>query len=206
MTEIETALETLEGVCEHIGHLETECRTVAKAMTSKLTILVIEDNPDTSASLALCLEAFGHTVLQAPSLAKADALLKVVRPEAMVLDLNLADSRGTGTLSAMQAAHAEIPIVVYSGMGDLETKLEAIRRGAQEFAVKGRDDPIQLNDLVKIAIVRHQVRPTFAPLQAALKAVGNKADEMEQFNEDIAKKIRDRPSSDKKGGGGERPG
>jgi DNA-binding NtrC family response regulator len=162
----------------------------------KLNVLVVEDNPDTAASVAVILESLGHAVTKANTLAKAEELICATRPHVIILDLNLPDSRGRATLDTTQNKHPDIPIVVYSGLPDLELKLEAIRRGALEYAVKGTTGPFELNDLIKVAVVRHQARPVFVPLE---KLVASAEAKIEKLDDTITKVQRPLSSDKSKG-------
>lgn len=57
--------------------------------------------------------------------------------DVVLLDLNLPDSTGVGTVTRMREHDPEIPIVVFTAAGDEDTALEALKAGAQDYLVKG---------------------------------------------------------------------
>ena len=57
--------------------------------------------------------------------------------DAILLDLSLPDSRGVGTVAQANAAAPHLPIVVMTGLDDEATAMEAVRKGAQDFLIKG---------------------------------------------------------------------
>ncbi|NOX87667.1 MAG: PAS domain S-box protein [Calditrichaeota bacterium] len=59
------------------------------------------------------------------------------KPDAVLLDLNLPDSRGLETLKRLRKENPHVPIVVISGLQDQLTAMEAVRLGAQDYLVKG---------------------------------------------------------------------
>ncbi|MFP9191067.1 ATP-binding response regulator [Natronosalvus vescus] len=58
-------------------------------------------------------------------------------PDVILLDLNLPDSRGIDTVERMIAHAPTLPVVVLTGRNDVQTGARAIRRGAQDYLVKG---------------------------------------------------------------------
>ncbi|WP_254807816.1 hybrid sensor histidine kinase/response regulator [Natronosalvus amylolyticus] len=69
----------------------------------------------------------------------ADALeaLEERSPDAVLLDLMLPDSAGIDTVDAVVERAPTVPIVVLTGQSDVDIGVEAIRRGAQDYLVKG---------------------------------------------------------------------
>jgi PAS domain S-box-containing protein len=74
-----------------------------------------------------------------------------------LLDLDLPDSRGLNTCSAIQAAAPAVPIVVLTGTDDEDIALQAVAMGAQEYVVKGRVDWRLLVRIIRHAIERKRM-------------------------------------------------
>jgi signal transduction histidine kinase len=55
----------------------------------------------------------------------------------VLLDLGLPDSQGFATVATMRAAVPHVPIIVLTGLNDLELGVQAVREGAQDYLVKG---------------------------------------------------------------------
>lgn len=55
----------------------------------------------------------------------------------VLLDLNLPDSRGIETVQRARETNPDVSIVVLTGLDDEEAGLEAIRKGAEDYLVKG---------------------------------------------------------------------
>lgn len=72
-----------------------------------------------------------------PRLAEALELLDTQTFAAVVMDLNLLDSNGVATVSALHNSHPHLPIIVYSG--DETLQQQAILCGAKHYAVKGKE-------------------------------------------------------------------
>jgi two-component system, NarL family, sensor histidine kinase UhpB len=102
--------------------------------------IIIEDNPGDLLLLESQLETAGWPVgnnLRQYSLSDAVECLKTIKPVVVFLDLNLPDSNGLETFLTIQAIAPDIPIIILSGIGDIQLSVQAVQAGAQDFLVKG---------------------------------------------------------------------
>ncbi|MBK9940493.1 MAG: PAS domain S-box protein [Kouleothrix sp.] len=77
--------------------------------------------------------------------------------DAILLDLNLPDSRGLDTLKRLSPRESKIPIVVLTGLDDEQTAIEAVHLGAQDYLIKGEISGQVLARVLRYAIERKQV-------------------------------------------------
>lgn len=77
-------------------------------------------------------------------------------PDVILLDLNLPDSSGLDTVSAVTAAVPQIPVVVNTGTGESDLGEAAINRGAQDYLRKSRVTAPMLDRTIRYAIERHR--------------------------------------------------
>ena len=75
-------------------------------------------------------------------------------PDAVVLDLNLPDSEGLATLRAVLASAPQMPVVVLTGVADVDIARQALQLGAQDWLVKGQLDPDVVQRAVRYAVER----------------------------------------------------
>ena len=117
-------------------------------------VLLVEDNPDHAEMIRTMLRVARPpwVVEHAGSLAAASERLAAGGFDVVLLDLGLPDSGGVETATAVTSAFPSLPVVVLSALGDDQTAVEAVRRGAQDFLVKGRVD----RDVV-VRALRHAV-------------------------------------------------
>ncbi len=76
--------------------------------------------------------------------------------DVILLDLNLPDSQGLKSLSAMQKIAAEVPIVVITGMDEEEIALESLNEGAQDYLIKEKISPKLFQKTITCALECHQ--------------------------------------------------
>jgi len=109
-----------------------------------MRVLLVEDNPGDARLLREVLadaHPGGYEVQNADCLNEGLRRLEQDdRYDVILLDLSLPDSRGLATVSAIQTAVPDVPIVVLTGTDDDTLGVEAVRIGAQDYLVKGRAD------------------------------------------------------------------
>ncbi|MDP9149733.1 MAG: ATP-binding protein [Myxococcota bacterium] len=76
--------------------------------------------------------------------------------DVVLLDLNLPDSGGLETIDAFRAALREPPVVVLTGTSDLDTAVEALRRGADDYVAKDDLSGELLARTIRYAIERRR--------------------------------------------------
>ncbi len=101
-------------------------------------ILVVDDEADIRDLIAGILEDEGHEVRTAGHSAAALAAVRERKPALVVLDVWLrgSDLDGIEILDILKTMDADLPVVLISGHGNIETAVSAIRRGAYDFIEK----------------------------------------------------------------------
>ncbi|MFQ5839519.1 MAG: response regulator [Candidatus Methylomirabilales bacterium] len=74
--------------------------------------------------------------------------------DVLLLDLLLPDSQGLDTVGRVRALAPEVPIVVFTVLGDETLAVQAIREGAQDYLIKGQMDGHLLVRAMRYAIER----------------------------------------------------
>ncbi len=101
--------------------------------------------------------AEGVELTHVVSLEGALSKLSSLRYDCILLDLHLPDGDGVENLDRLREQDRETTIVVLTGFNDSEAALEALRRGAQEYAVKGRHEGPALLRLIRHAMERNRL-------------------------------------------------
>lgn len=141
--------------------------------SSQVSLLVIEDNP---ADADLLAEFLSESSAQAWNLSWVTCLNQGIHQahqqvfDIVLLDLSLPDSFGLETITRFQMIHPGIPIVVLTGMDDEMVGLEALRRGAQDYLVKGEFDDRLLKRVIRYSIERWQLQRVTQQQSVAIAA------------------------------------
>src|SRR6202521_2283486 len=98
-------------------------------------ILVVDDEADIRELVAGILQDEGHGARTAKNSDEALAAIAARRPSLVFLDIWLQGSKldGLQLLAAIKQEHAELPVVMISGHGNIETAVSAIKLGAYDF-------------------------------------------------------------------------
>lgn len=131
-----------------------------KPSSTKLRVLVIEDNPADAFLVAQHLP--GHDVQAVPTLAKGLALVREQTFDVALLDMHLPDATGPGMVTRLQERAPQLPIIVMTGsMGAEEGAREALTAGAQDWLAKDGMEASILRRSIAYAIDRKEFERKF---------------------------------------------
>jgi two-component system, NtrC family, nitrogen regulation response regulator NtrX len=112
-------------------------------------ILIVDDEADIRELVAGILKDEGHTTRLAADSDQALKEIEARRPGLIFLDIWLQGSRldGLDLLDLIKKDNPELPVVIISGHGNIETAVSAIKRGAYDYIEK----PFKADRLVLVA-------------------------------------------------------
>ena len=113
------------------------------------TILIIDDNDTIREGLAITVKKLGHDPVTAGSGAAGVAAFKQKRADFVITDLKMEGQTGVDVLKAISALDPDVPIMIITGYGTVETAVEAMKLGAFDFITK----PIQ-SEVVRLKVER----------------------------------------------------
>jgi signal transduction histidine kinase/CheY-like chemotaxis protein/HPt (histidine-containing phosphotransfer) domain-containing protein len=126
-------------------------------MSGRIRVLLVEDDPADAMLVHEMLRSLDDNPFElsvASTLAEARRHLVEQWVDVVIADLGLPDSFGIATLTALQQAAGDIPLVTLTGHNDERFALEAMKHGAQDYLVKGRGDGAVLARVLQYAIER----------------------------------------------------
>jgi two-component system nitrogen regulation response regulator NtrX len=156
-------------------------------------ILIVDDEADIRDLVAGILQDEGHGTRTARDSDEALTAVIARRPNLVFLDIWLQGSRldGLQLLDSLKQQHPELPIVMISGHGNIETAVSAIKRGAYDFIEK----PFKADRLLLVAEralensrLKREVQQLkqFAPLGAMLVGHSPAVNQLRQTIEKVA--------------------
>ena len=101
-------------------------------------ILIVEDEPAIQELIAVNLEHAGHRVRRAASAAEAEAIIRDVRPDLILLDWMLPDLSGTAFARRLRAdaRMKDVPIIMLTARAQESDKVEGLESGADDYVTK----------------------------------------------------------------------
>ena len=139
-----------------------------------LTLLLLEDDALQSDALRLLFEESSSdiTVHVAKTLKEAQAHERK-DVDAVLLDLDLPDSAGLATLTAVLERFAPVPVIVLTGTTDAHIAAQAIRLGADDYLEKAVIPPAAIDRVVRYAMRHSRQRVDAAEREAQNTAVAH---------------------------------
>jgi two-component system cell cycle response regulator CtrA len=104
-----------------------------------MRVLLIEDDQSTAKSIELMLKADGYVVDVTDMGEDGLEIGKLYEYDIIILDLMLPDLDGYEVLKRLRAAKVETPILILSGLSELDSKLKGLGFGADDYLTKPFD-------------------------------------------------------------------
>ncbi|WP_262690899.1 response regulator transcription factor CtrA [Kordiimonas aestuarii] len=101
-----------------------------------MRVLLIEDDPTMTRSIELMLTAEGFNVYSTDLGEEGLDLGKLYDYDIILLDLNLPDMHGYDVLKKLRTAKVNTPILILSGLTEMENKVKGLGFGADDYMTK----------------------------------------------------------------------
>ncbi|MGB2727486.1 MAG: response regulator [Halobacteriota archaeon] len=144
----------------------------------QIKVLLIEDNPGDARLIREMLSEVSAVQFDLTCADRLSAGLERLAAgdiDMLLLDLGLPDSQGLDTFDRTIAQSSQVPIIILSGLDDEALAVDAVRRGAQDYLVKGLVDSRLLERAMRYAIERKRA-------EEALR----------RFSEELESKVKER--------------
>jgi len=131
-------------------------------------ILLVEDNDDLRVSLQEALEGDGFHVTSAANAMRAREATELGRFDVAILDVRLPDGNGLELMRAFRDNDPDMGIIIMTGYAEIDTAVDAVRLGANDFLKKPFDLDemlVRVNELVKT----HALKKDNLSLRAQLR-------------------------------------
>jgi two-component system NtrC family response regulator len=113
------------------------------------TVLVVDDEPTPRQFLQQSLIDKGYATVEAGTLTEAQQHIDLGHADIVLLDINLPDGSGMRLLERLAQEQPDLPVIIITGYGDIETAVDAMQSGAQDFLTKPIDNDRLLKALAR---------------------------------------------------------
>lgn len=104
-----------------------------------LTILIIDDEPNLPHQLARYLGKHGYEVYTASEGEAGLRELQKNTPDLLLLDVRLPGMSGLEILEEIRKTEPDLPVIMLTAYGDVQTAVAAMKLGASDYLIKGFD-------------------------------------------------------------------
>ncbi len=102
-------------------------------------ILLVDDEKSIRKTLKEILEYEGYTVDEAQDGAEGLRMIQDGDYDVVLMDIKMPKMDGMEVLEKMQQSNADVPVIMISGHGTLETAVDAVKKGAFDYVAKPPD-------------------------------------------------------------------
>ena len=154
-------------------------------------ILIVDDAEDIRELVSGILEDEGYETRTAGDSESALESIKTRRPSLVILDIWLHGSKldGLAVLDIIKKQHPEVPVIMFSGHGNIETAVASIKRGAYDYIEK----PFKSDRLV---LITHRALET-SNLRREVNELKKRTEEYGEFIGDSVEIVQLRESIEK---------
>ena len=135
-------------------------------MTTKNSIVIIDDEPQIRKVLTIALESAGFKVVEAENGNEGIVQAATTHPQLVILDLGLPDRDGLGVIKELRA-WSDIPVIILSVRNSEEDIVKALDLGADDYLTK----PFNTSEL--LARIRANIRRTQQRIEGGIFTNGN---------------------------------
>ena len=119
-------------------------------MTQQKTILIVDDEDRLRLSLSLILQKESYRVETAANAEEARDCLRLREYDLMFLDLNMPGISGIDLLAEVHRQAPDMPVLILTAYGALESAIKAIRLGARDYLIKPVEPVVILTRVAEI--------------------------------------------------------
>jgi hypothetical protein len=144
----------------------------------EISVLIVEDNPYDAkiiTELFRDIKNGNFRLSFAETLAQAAEAVAAAPPDILLLDLNLPDSFGPETLVRAEKLFTGLPIIVMTGFYEEQLGIELIKKGAQDYLVKGKITGDWLAYSLKYSVERAKIERKLRQREGRLRDILEKS-------------------------------
>ncbi len=160
---------------------------------NKGRLLVVDNDSKTLKLLELRLKNDGYQTTVCDNGRQALQLLNQVRPELILVDVNMPGMSGLEVLSEVKLKAQDIPVVIITAYSSEEIAVEAMKKGANDYIIKPFNSKeisqVIKENIEKGRILRNRNR-LLEKLETSSTDLTSKIEELEKYNRELIDSIK----------------
>ncbi len=162
--------------------------------TSSNKILIVDDDQDVRIALFETLSHGRFQVMAAENVTMALEMVADNKPDLVLADLKMPDGNGLDLLKTLKVQAPDLPVILVTGHASVDTAVEAMRLGAQDYILKPFQREAVL-ETVEVALRSQRLTPVTSALTAARRKRGGGQEKPIVGNSENLRKIMIRAKS-----------
>jgi two-component system, OmpR family, alkaline phosphatase synthesis response regulator PhoP len=154
-------------------------------MTKQEKILIIDDEPTLCQTLARILQRAGYEATTAENGQQGLAFLETTAFDLVYLDIRMPGLSGLEVLDWIHSTRPDIPVVLFTAQPDLNSAVEALRRGARDYLLKPLK-PQAILDRTRTILAAQQREQRKKALEAQIQTLQRELQELETQTPELA--------------------
>jgi len=135
---------------------------------SRTKILIVDDDPNVLYAVRMIFEKEGYDVVEADRGEKGMRVFDNEHPDVVFMDVTMPDMCGLEAMKKIRE-RSDVPVIVITGYGTMETAIKAVQLGAYEYITKPLDaDKIRL--LARRALETYRLQKEVEGLRLQLES------------------------------------
>jgi two-component system, NarL family, sensor histidine kinase UhpB len=125
-----------------------------------IRVLLVEDDPQFAEIMLMRLSHINPGMFELIHVERLELGLKYLSREnvgVVLLDLDLPDSSGLNTFERIHQCKPEVPIIIITGRSEEEMCIEAVKKGAQDYLIKGEMDGKMIARIMRYGVERKKI-------------------------------------------------
>lgn len=144
-----------------------------------VNILVVDDSPDTLELIKRNLELVGHTVHTASNVPQAIKFAELLKPDIVITDWKMPVYDGMDFVKQIHSTYANIGIMMITGYASIESAVQAVKTGVDEYLPKPFTDEelvTSINKLIQKIKNRRKLTPVDIEMNSTFGLIGQSAE------------------------------
>jgi two-component system, NtrC family, C4-dicarboxylate transport response regulator DctD len=135
----------------------------------RIHVLIVEDDAHMRASVNQWLSLSGFKTQVAASATDALDIVAGSPPDVVLSDIKMPKISGLELMKRLHAEHPDLPVVLFTGHGDIPMAVSAMQKGAFDFLTKSPYDPDHLAAVLRRAGEHRRLRLKVSELENLLR-------------------------------------
>ncbi|MFA5805458.1 MAG: sigma-54 dependent transcriptional regulator [Melioribacteraceae bacterium] len=159
---------------------------------NKKSVMIVDDDPAICYAFKKTFETLNYETVEALNGIEAIKKINECEPTLIFMDINMPEMDGLQALEEIKKSHSQIPVVVITGDGNMETAIKAMQIGAYDYLTKPLDiDKVRItaSRVIEMIMMRNKIAELQEDLRTKRESKGTNIIGQHPKMQEVYKKI-----------------